>query len=372
MSIYLLLIVTGLFLAFANGANDNFKGVATLYGSRTTSFRVALLWATAVTFLGSIVAIRIAGGLTRTFTGRGLVPETIAGSPQLLIAVGLGAAITVILATAIGMPVSTTHALVGALLGAAWIAAPARIRFGTLGWGVMAPLLLSPIIAVGLTRIVYPAFRFGRRSLGLTKESCLCLGSEVIQTIPEGSAARVATATAALTLSLGQEVDCVERYQGSILGLNAQKTLAAGHFLSSGLVSFARGLNDTPKIAALLLISGTVGGDLRFWAIGIGIALGGLLSARKVARTMSRRITRMNHGQGFSANLVTAFLVVIASRWGLPVSTTHVSCGSLFGLSLVTGGGNRKTIRNILLAWGATLPIAALIGALLYLLLAPA
>jgi PiT family inorganic phosphate transporter len=78
---------------------------------------------------------------------------------------------------------------------------------------------------------------------------------------------------------------------------------------------------------------------------------------------MSQRITSMNHGQGFTANLVTAGLVTMASRFGLPVSTTHVSCGSLFGLGAVTGSGRWGMIRAILLAWLVTLPLGAALAA---------
>ena len=99
------------------------------------------------------------------------------------------------------------------------------------------------------------------------------------------------------------------------------------------------------------------------------MAVGGVVNARRVAETMSRRITRMSPGQGFTANLVTAVLVVAASRLGLPVSTTHVAVGSLFGIGLVNGTARRRTILTILLAWVTTLPLGAALAALLYLML---
>jgi len=97
-----------------------------------------------------------------------------------------------------------------------------------------------------------------------------------------------------------------------------------------------------------------------------GMAIGGLLNARRVAMTMSERITTMNHGQGFTANLITAVLVTLASQWGLPVSTTHVSCGSLFGLGTVNRSAHWGVIRNIVLSWLVTLPLAALCAAVMY------
>ena len=96
------------------------------------------------------------------------------------------------------------------------------------------------------------------------------------------------------------------------------------------------------------------------------MALGGLLNARKVAETMSKRITAMNHGQGFTANLTTAILVVFASLSGLPVSTTHVSVGSLFGIGLTTGQANLRVINAIVLSWLVTLPCAAVFAGTVY------
>ena len=94
----------------------------------------------------------------------------------------------------------------------------------------------------------------------------------------------------------------------------------------------------------------------------VAIGVGGLLQARRVARTLSHRITTMNPGQGFVANIVTGFLVVGASQMGLPVSTTHVSCGALFGIGTVTGAARWKTIGTILAAWVITLPLGGLLG----------
>ena len=162
---------------------------------------------------------------------------------------------------------------------------------------------------------------------------------------------------------------CESRYQGKVLGVSAGDTLDKLHFLSSGIVSFARGLNDTPKIAALLLLAPAFGVSTSLVLIGIVIAIGGMLSARRVAETMSNKITTMNHGQGFTANVITGLIVIGASRFGLPVSTTHVSCGSLFGIGAVSGGAKTKTIVTILLAWVTTLPLAAGLASLSYLII---
>src|SRR5436189_3142187 len=86
-------------LAYANGANDNFKGVATLFGSGTANYRGALIWATITTLLGSLTAVLLAGTLLKNFSGRGLVGDDLAAQPDFVAAVGLAAGLTVLLAT---------------------------------------------------------------------------------------------------------------------------------------------------------------------------------------------------------------------------------------------------------------------------------
>jgi PiT family inorganic phosphate transporter len=153
---------------------------------------------------------------------------------------------------------------------------------------------------------------------------------------------------------------------GTVLGIRAQDVVNGAHFVSAGTVGFARGLNDTPKIAAMLLTAQAL--EIRWgWvAIAVVMAAGGLLNARKVAETMSRRITSMNHGQGFAANLSTGVLVILASRYGLPVSTTHVSVGSLFGIGLTSRKADPRIVLGIVLSWLLTLPCAALLSAVIY------
>jgi PiT family inorganic phosphate transporter len=159
---------------------------------------------------------------------------------------------------------------------------------------------------------------------------------------------------------------CTLRYAGSFLGVNAGRLVDALHFLSAGAVSFARGLNDTPKIAALLLVATALNIRWGLVAVAVAIGLGGILNARKVADTMAHKITGMNTGQGFSANLATALLVTTASVHGLPVSTTHVSVGSLLGIGVTTRQARWKSVLGILFSWVVTLPCAALLAALVY------
>ncbi len=367
MSLILLLLVV-LSLAYANGANDNFKGVATLFGSGTTNYRGALLWATVTTFLGSLTAVFLAGQLLKNFSGRGLVDSNLVSSSSYVQAVALGASLTVLLATKVGMPISTTHSLVGALVGAGW-AAGSAINGGKLGLDFFTPMLASPVLAIAATGLCYPLLHVARRRLGITEQTCFCVGERTIEVSPGLGQAAAVQRMQQLSATVGSNVVCRSRYQGCVLGIEAPAVLDWLHYLSAGTVSFARGLNDTPKIAALLLIApqfGKLGGT---FAVGLAIAIGGLLSARRVAEVMSRKITPMNHGQGFVANLVTGVIVIAASRLGMPVSTTHVSCGALFGIGTLTRQGHPRMIATILTAWVTTLPLAAILGAISYSIL---
>ncbi|UUZ67531.1 inorganic phosphate transporter [Polaromonas sp. P2-4] len=118
-------------------------------------------------------------------------------------------------------------------------------------------------------------------------------------------------------------------------------------------------MNDTPKLAALLVAAHMLPAQNSIAMIAAVMALGGLLLSRRVAETMSRRVTRMDPTQGLSANLITATLVLGASQFGLPVSTTHVSVGAIAGVGAGADTLNKITLRTILLSWVATLPMAA-------------
>ena len=308
----LLFLAVG-FVAFTNGANANFKGVASLYGSGTTTLRRALRWGTATTFAGSIAAAVLAEGMLKKFSGRGIVPDVLVQSPGFVVAVAIGAALTSFLATRFGFPVSTTHALVGSLLGAGFAGSGTEVRFEALGKNFLYPLLFSPAIAVVLGSVTY-------------------LFLKGIRLAPD----------------------------------HRTRTLDIFHFLSTGAASFARGLNDTPKIAALLFVA--PGLDIRwaFLAIATIIALGGLLDADRVAETLGKKVTDMDPGQGFAASLVTAGLVATASLHSLPVSTTHVSVGSLLGIGITTGQAKWRKVGEILLAWVSTVPCGAILAAVVY------
>lgn len=375
-----LLLLLVLFVAYSNGANDNFKGVATLYGANVADYRKALVVATAATFAGCVASVFVADALVQAFSGKGLVPDAVATSPRFVLAVATGAGATVMLAALLGFPISTTHSLTGALVGAGFVAAGSQINYETLGTGLFLPLLASPAISILMTMPLYKLAHLAGERLGITSQSCVCIAPGQFVPAAEFQLARAeinrcetscvpAAASGApdAFISTGTAPACVDKYAGDVLGITAQSLVDTIHYLSAAAVSFARGLNDAPKILGLLLVVHALDLKVSMLAVAVAMAIGGWLNARRVALTMSKRISKMNDGQALTANLVTAFMVIVASRVGVPVSTTHVSVGSITGVGIVNKTADFGVITGIAMSWLLTLPIAAVISAIAYI-----
>jgi len=352
----LLLVALALLLAYANGANDNFKGVATLYGSGAAGYRGALAIGTAATFAGCVAAIFLAHGLLAAFSGRGLVPDAVARAPVFMQAVALAAAATVLLATRLGFPISTTHALIGSLVGAGLAIAPDAIDPGRLVAGFVVPLLTSPFVAIVAGWLLYSTLHALARRIGVTRESCVCVGER--RFVPVSQLALEPS----FDITVATKAECVQKYGGTMLGVFAQGIVDVLHRASAATVSFARGLNDAPKLAALLLAAQLAGVESALFSTALAMAAGGLLHARRVAEMMSHGIATMNEGQAVAANLATGALVIGASLAALPVSTTHVSVGAIAGGGIVNGTTRWASFATIALSWLLTLPIAAAIA----------
>ncbi len=368
MFVIILSLVIGLALAFANGANDNFKGVATLYGSGIASFKTSLSWATLATFAGSLTAFFVAKGLIAAFSGKGLVSDAALSDPAFLLSVGAAAAVTVLVATRFGLPVSTTHALVGGLVGVGLLASATGVNFDKLGSTFFIPLLISPVVSLASAAVIYFGFAYFKKRSALANDPCLCVETSP-SIVSAGTGGAMALSSMTMNVTTGTAENCAPAVESGAVAITSSKVMNQLHFLSAGAVSFARGLNDTPKLAAILLATQFLSPSLAIGLIAAVIAVGGLLNSRRVAETISHKVTKMNHDQGLVANVVTSAIVIGASKLGLPVSTTHVSCGSIFGIGTVTREARWKMIAGILLAWVTTLPMAAAFGAVSYMII---
>jgi len=280
------------------------------------------------------------------------VPNAIASTPAFVLSVACGAAMTVFLATRLGFPISTTHALIGGLVGAGLGQVGGQVDFNKLLNSFVVPLLLSPLLAAGLGLSFYKLIALRR-----SKAECACVvESTVVSPSPNG---------AAMTRSLPVfmvSTDAICNSAPILAQFSIPRVLKKVHIGSAVTICFARAVNDTPKLAALLFAAQFTNSKLPIALVGIMMAIGGLIFANKVATTMSQKVTRMDDVQGLTANLITSSLVLMASKFGLPVSTTHVSVGAIAGVGASAGTLNWQALRSILLSWVATLPLALVIA----------
>jgi len=310
-------------LGYANGANDVAKAIATLVGSGVTDYPRAIRWGTAGTVAGGLAALFLGTGLISTFT-KGLIASAAPLTAPFALAALIGTIAWVGLATRWSLPVSTTHAITGAVVATGALAyGGAAVQWSTLGGKILLPLLVSPVLAIGLGWLLERLIRAGGPRLPLD----------------------------------------------------------GAHWVASGVVAFTRGLNDTPKVVALgaiffLLSAPSAGATGPPWWLFVLVAgamgLGSLVGGRRVTTTLAERVTRLDPAGGFAANLATALLVGAASPLGVPVSTTHVSSGAILGVGLWQGRHQVqwRTVRDMALAWLVTLPMAGLLGMGSYWLLA--
>jgi PiT family inorganic phosphate transporter len=370
MDFFLLLLV--FVLAYLNGANDISKGIATLVGGRVMRASSAVLWGTLTTTIGATAGVAVAGGLIKTFSN-GILSDSIT-TTNFPIAVAIGTIGWIFFATKTGLPVSTTHALTGAIVGTALAQLGASgVVWQALLTKIAIPLALSPLVSLAATWLIFPLIR---RMLAGVNNYCLCFEVQQTQLIPiHQVAGTVATASPlpeqpTIQVVADKTETCEQIVSRSAVKLRAADSL---HLLTSGLTSFSRGMNDTPKIAALLIGPSLFGGVnmvLLFVIVAVAMAAGSLLAGRKVLNTMAEKITPMDGLEGFTANFGASTLVTAATFMGFPLSTTHVTTSAIVGIGVSSRGrANWTVVRDILLAWLVTLPTAAIIAYLIGLII---
>lgn len=349
-------------LSFANGANDVSKAVATLAGAGLASVKRAMAWGTLWTVTGALAGLLWGGALIKNISESIYIEGHDFALPAAL-AVALAPVLWVALATWRRWPVSTTHAVVGGLVGTGLIAYGASgIDWPTIFSKIALPLLASPFMAIVLAWLFTPVLEKTARLSGRIK---LCL-------TPVPKLALVNARTNAQEVLDGCVVCACDSPQA---GLTHGMTFSVDHmhWLTSGLLSFSRGLNDTPKLIAIvmpfLMLDHLVAPAWLFFWGALAMGAGSWIAGKNITEVLGFNVTKMNHEQGFSANLVSSFLVIGASRFGLPVSTTHVSSSAIMGVGIAGEKGlNMKTVKSMLFAWLVTAPVAGLFAALIYII----
>lgn len=340
-------------LAWANGANDVSKGIATLVGSSACTGKRAVYWGTLWTIAGGMAAAVWGGAMVETFS-KGLLAPGHALNPALLAGIAGGACAWVALATRFGLPVSTTHALLGGLVGATLAATgPQDVLIFAVVSKALLPLLVSPLIAIALCWSVLLVGRYVAARVPGWQPGCCA--RETWDANP------YACADAVLMTRRDQFL---------------RRVWPVLHWLSGGVTCFARALNDVPKIAAFFILVLALSPEsfaldsansavMATMAVTLAMGAGSLWGGMRVLRMLAHRVTPLDSARGLVANTGTSLLVLLATPFGLPVSTTHVSTGALIGIRLASGTkpDQQDALSLILFGWIITLPVAACFAA---------
>jgi PiT family inorganic phosphate transporter len=330
VSLALIAVALAYAFDFANGFHDTANAVATIIYTKAMRARYAIIMSGVLNFLGAVVV-----GTAVAVIITEVVPADVV-TIKLVLAALTGGLMWNLGTWYYGLPVSSSHTLVGSLVGAglaaSWLSG---VQWGALTEIILA-LLVSPVLGIGL------AWAVTRLTLGITGRR---------QTSPDAH----------------------------------PKALRWMTILSGAAVSFAHGSNDGQKtmgVITLVLIAEfghPESAGVPFWVIvtaALAIGMGTMIGGWRIIRTVGEKISQVGITpvQGFSAQLSAALIILIGSRIGAPVSTTHVLSSSVAGSTIgqhTHKGLNIKVASNIFLAWLVTLPATAAMAALIYLLLGP-
>jgi PiT family inorganic phosphate transporter len=320
--ILVIVIATALAFDFTNGFHDTANAVATSISTRAMSPRVAVAFAAVLNFAGAFISLKVAATVGKDV----ISPDAI--TPTIIFAGLIGAIAWNLITWYFGLPSSSSHALIGGLVGStiAAVGTGAVLSDGLIG-KILVPAVVAPIVAL------------------------LC-------------------AAAAITVAY--------RIVGRLRPGAVIRGFKLGQVASAGLLSLAHGTNDAQKTMGVITLALIAHGDIAadnfhvpFWVVASAasaIALGTYTGGWRIIRTTGSRIIKMDTAQGFSAQGAGAAVILTSSHFGFPLSTTHVINGGVMG----AGAGKRlSAVRwgvagNILVAWLLTLPAAAAIGAVVY------
>jgi PiT family inorganic phosphate transporter len=316
--IVVVVVLTALAFDFTNGFHDTANAMATSIATGAFRPRTAVTVAALLNVAGAFLSVQVA----KTISG-GLVDETLI-SPVVIFAGLVGAILWNLVTWFLGLPSSSSHALFGGLIGATWVAGGVgAINFDAVVNKIVLPAVLSPVVAALIAvTVAYLAFRV---------------------------TARAEPRRVTRGFQLGQRV-------------------------SASMVALAHGTNDAQKtmgvITLTLITAGLVapGSSPPTWVVlaaGLAIGLGTYMGGWRIIRTLGTRVSDIDPTQGFSAETTSAAVILSSTHLGLPLSTTQVCTGSIFGAG---AGGRLATVHwgmagRIALAWSFTLPSAAVVGA---------
>lgn len=405
-TVYILLAaLLGLFMALGIGANDVANAMGTSVGSRALTVKQAIVIAAVFELLGSVAA----GGQVTNTIRKGIVDaELLAGSPDLLVcgmlAALLAAGIWLLVASWAGWPVSTTHSIVGAIVGFAAVG----LGMSAVQWGKVGSIVMSWVVSPVLAgAIAFVLFRSVQRLILDTAEPFARAKTYVpVYMFLVGFVVTLVTLLKGLK-HVGLEVTTVQSYGyaalfGAVLMAvgavsvrrvredpradrdfhyaSVERVFGVLMMVTACAMAFAHGSNDVANaigpVAAVVSVAQTGGNvaaesTVPLWILligGVGIVLGLVLYGYRVMATVGTKITDLTPSRGFAATLAAATTVVLASGTGLPISTTHTLVGAILGVGIARGMAaiNMSVVRMIFMSWIITLPAGAFLAVIFY------
>ena len=396
----------GIFMAWGIGANDVANAMATSVGSRALTIRQAILVAAIFEFLGAVLA----GGEVTSTIRKGIVDsELLVGAPELLIygmlASLLAAGTWLLVASRNGWPVSTTHSIIGAIVGFAAVG----IGIDAVQWGQVGTIVLSwvvsPLTAGFIAYLIYMTVL----RLILSQEDPLARARRfvpvyiflaaftiVLVTILKGLkhvgldlsitksyllAVGIAMAIAMVGAVAIRRIKPDPKAEKKQHFYTVERVFAVLMVVTACGMAFAHGSNDVANaigpLAAVISVanSGIVGAQakLPIWVLligGTGIVIGLATFGIHVIATVGRKITQLTPSRGFAAELAAATTIVIASGTGIPISTTHTLVGAVLGVGLARGfeAIDLRVVGRVFLSWVVTIPAGAVLSIIFFLI----
>jgi PiT family inorganic phosphate transporter len=392
--------IFGFFMAWGVGANDVANAMGTSVGSKAVTIKQAFVIAAVFEFAGAYLA---GGEVTKTIRKGMIDADLLSGSPELVVygmmASLLAAGIWLMVASRAGWPVSTTHTIVGAIVGFAAVG----IGFDAVQWGKVGTIVMSWVISPALSGIIaYWLFVSVQRLILDTKNPLESAKKYVpFYIFLVGFIIALVTMFKGLK-HVGLDFDLQTKYGlAVVVGIvvmiigkvlikrlkfdpsadrdfhyaNVEKVFGVLMIFTACAMAFAHGSNDVANaIGPLAAVVGIVesgevaqNSPMPAWILllgGVGIVIGLVTYGHKVIATVGTGITELTPSRGFAATLAAATTVVIASGTGLPISTTHTLVGAILGVGLARGIAslNLNVVRTIFLSWIVTLPAGAVLA----------
>ena len=398
-------VIFGLYMTWGIGANDVANAMGTSVGSGAITVKQAIIIAAVFEFAGAFIA---GGSVTKTIRKGIIDPSAITGSPELLVygmlASLLAAAIWLMIASYRGWPVSTTHSIVGAIVGFAI----AGIGMDAVQWGKIGQIVASWVVSPLLGGVIALVLMMSIRKLILNAKNPFAkaktygpfyvfLVGFVVSLVTlfkglkhlklefsMGESFIIAVVFGLIVAAIGRmminRVKVDEMAEREFHYASVEKAFVPMMIFTACAMAFAHGSNDVANgigpLAAVVSIvqsGGEVGqkASLPIWILilgGAGIVVGLATMGWKVMQTIGTKITELTPTRGYCATLAAATTVVLASKTGLPVSTTHIAVGAVMGVGLARGLGalDLRVIGNIVISWVVTLPAGGILAAIFF------